>query len=117
MTIDYLVLVKEVAGVAVLSAFGYYAVRLLASFRKGMLERGWRLVVFGAILLGIAQIPFLVAAVTLGNLSSMLDDAGEAFRFIGMIFLILGFRAQYQIWRVDRKSPPTTRGSGETIER
>jgi hypothetical protein len=117
MAIDYALLVMEVVGIAVLSTFGYYAVRLLASFRKGMLERGWRLVVFGAILLGIAQIPFLVAAVTSGNLSTMLGYVGDVFRFAGMISLILGFRAQYQIWRVDKKIPPSTWGAGETIER
>ncbi len=117
MAINYVLLVMEVAGVAVLSTFGYYAVRLLASFRKGMLERGWRMVVFGAILLAIAQIPFLAAALTSGNLSSTLGYVGDLFRFAGMISLILGFRAQYQIWRVDRKTPPSTFGTGQTIER
>ncbi|HYB04644.1 MAG TPA: hypothetical protein VED17_09285 [Nitrososphaerales archaeon] len=117
MTIDYVLLVQEVVGVAVLFTFGYYAVRLLASFRKGMLERGWRLVVFGAILLGVAQIPFLVAAITSGNLSTTLVAVGDLVRFMGMISLILGFRAQYQIWRVDRKTPPSTWGTRTTIER
>ncbi len=37
----------EVIGIVVLSTFGYYALKLMTSFRKGMLERGWRLVTFG----------------------------------------------------------------------
>ncbi len=117
MIVDSLMVIFLGAGVIVLAVFVYYAVRLLSTFRKGMLERGWKLVVVGAILLGVAQIPILTAALISGSLSRPLTDAGELVRFAGIIFLILGFRAQYQIWKIDRKTPPQTYGEGATIER
>jgi hypothetical protein len=33
----------------------------------------------------------------------ILDDIGAVLRFIGIILLILGFRAQYKVWRPDSK--------------
>jgi len=93
----------EILGVVVLSIFGFYAVRLLSSFKRGMLEKGWKNVTQGAIILVLAQIPFLLAGITPSTLSSILIGAGDLLRLIGIIFLIVGFRAQYQIWRVDNK--------------
>ena len=117
MIINYSTLIPEGAGIVVLSIFGYYAVRLLSSFRKGMLERGWKLTVYGAIFLGVAQIPFIASALSSGNLSIFIGYVGNAFRFFGILFLILGFRAQYQIWKVDKKSPTQSWESHGTIER
>jgi len=113
LTIDYNQLTIEILGVVVLSIFGFYAVRLLSTFRNGMLEKGWKYVTEGAIILALAQIPFLVARIGSPSFVSLLDDAGDILRLIGMIFLILGFRAQYQVWRLDKKdlSPPIESGS------
>jgi hypothetical protein len=93
----------EIAGIVVLSIFGFYAVRLLATFKQGMLEKGWRNVTSGALMLAIAQIPFLVSRIGNAALGSLLNETGNILRFIGIVFLILGFRAQYQVWRVDNK--------------
>lgn len=107
----------ELLGVVVLSIFGYYAVGMLASFRRGMLERGWRMVTVGAIILALAQIPFLVASFSSSPFASLLMYSGNISRFIGIIFLIVGFRDQYRIWRPDRKNNFSNYESNATIER
>jgi hypothetical protein len=93
----------EVIGIVVLSTFGYYALKLMTSFRKGMLERGWRLVTFGAIILALAQIPFLISLASPSLLMSTLRTVGNLSRFLGIVLLTLGFRDQYKIWRIDKK--------------
>lgn len=96
----------QVLGAFVLSIFVYYAVRLLSSFRKGMLEKGWKLVALGASILALAQVPYIFSSLfnilSLGRLSTVASLAGSLIRFAGVIVLILGFREQYQIWRVDK---------------
>jgi len=93
----------EIAGVVVLSIFGFYAIKLLSSFRQGMLENGWKKVTQGAIILALAQIPFLATEFGPTMDASLLNDIGDLLRFIGIVLLILGFRAQYQVWRIDNK--------------
>jgi hypothetical protein len=103
MTPAFYQILMEVVGVIVLSAFGFYAARLLDSFRRGMLERGWKLVAAGAIVLVLAQIPFLLGAILSYPLFMVV---GNITRFAGIILLALGFRAQSKIWRVDKKLEP-----------
>ncbi len=117
MTPDYLQLAILIVGVWVLSVFGFYAVRLLASFKKGMLEKGWKLVTYGAIVLVLAQIPFLIGAFSPAARSSLLSDMGDLFRLLGMLFLIFGFREQYQVWRVDEKEVSPNPESNKEIRR
>jgi len=94
----------ELVGVVTLSVFGFYALRLLSTFRKGLLEEGWRNVTRGAVILAMAQIPLLVSRFVF---DSFLDYVGDIFRFIGIFFLILGFRSQYKVWKVnDEKEIP-----------
>ncbi len=76
---------------------------MLASFRKGMLERGWKFVTTGAILLVAAQIPIVLGSVSTGVLASILVNIANFGRFGAILLLTLGFRDQYQIWRVDGK--------------
>lgn len=100
---DYLTLVTESTGILVLLIFVFYASRMLASFRKGMLERGWKFVTTGAILLVAAQIPIVLGSVSTGVLASILVNIANFGRFGAILLLTLGFRDQYQIWRVDGK--------------
>jgi len=93
----------QILGLVALSIFGFYDIRLLASFKSGMLEEGWKKVTFGAIILAVAQIPFVASSFIPSQISSLLGDVGMLLRFIGILFLILGFRAQYKIWRLDKE--------------
>jgi hypothetical protein len=76
----------ETAGVIVLSIFGFYAVRLLSTYRKGMLEKGWRTVTEGAIILTLGQIPFLASRIGPPAITSVLDDTGTLIRFMELSF-------------------------------
>lgn len=116
MAFDYIQFGTEIVGVFVLSTFGYYAWRLLSSFRKGLLERGWRLVAAGAIVLAIAQIPFLASLVFPPHSMAILVPAGNLARFAGIILLTLGFRDQYKIWRVDKRDLRQELESGTQIQ-
>ncbi len=99
----YAQLADEIAGLVVVSTFGFYALRLLANFRQGMLEKGWKQVAAGALALISAQFLFLVSLMGSSGWAGALNDIGEAMRFIAMIFLILGLRAHYLVWRVDKR--------------
>jgi hypothetical protein len=115
LTFDYVQLLMEITGVVVLSIFGFYAVGLLTTFRQGMLEKGWRNVTQGAIILVLAQIPILISPIGPTGLASLLDDTGAILRFIGIVLLILGFRAQYRVWRPNRKDlSPTIELNNQT---
>ena len=106
MAIDYAQVSMEIVGLTGVLIFSFYAVKLLGSFRHGVLEKGWKEVTQGAIILALAQIPFLVAGIYPTSFNTALVYAGNLFRFIGLAFLILGFRTQYQVWRLDNKDLP-----------
>lgn len=86
-----------------LVVFGYYAMRLLQSFKSGILENGWKRVTLGAIFLALGQFPRLAALVSSTSLASYFEYPELLLRLLGILFLILGFRAQYQVWRMDNK--------------
>ncbi|MGH2638590.1 MAG: hypothetical protein ACRDF4_04825 [Rhabdochlamydiaceae bacterium] len=103
MTFDYILLAAEITGLVILSGFGFYAARLLASFRTGMLQKGWKQVTVGAVFLVSAQFSFLASGIGYSGLVSLLGDVGTLMRFIGVVFLTIGLRAHYQVWRLDNK--------------
>jgi len=113
----------QLVGAFVLSIFVYYAVRLLSSFSRGMLEKGWKLVALGACVLALAQIPYIFSSLfsilSSGNMVPFATLTGNLIRFVGVIVLIFGFREQYQIWRVDKinEKRATNRDSSGIIER
>ena len=79
---------------------GYYSVRILHSFRGGVLSKGWTFV--------SVAVPFLISGqlVTgIGSSQSLAMDSQETLRVIGAslsalggLLIVLGFRAQYKAW-------------------
>ncbi len=102
-----------ILGAIILSIFAYYAIKLVGSFRAGILARGWKFVTIGATLLVLAQLPFFASWISSADEVSTLSVVGTALRFFGIIFLALGLRAQYQIWRLDNKGLASDRNSSE----
>ena len=118
MTISsYLQPAMYIVGAATLFIFGYYAVRLVGSFRSGILAKGWKYVTFGATLLALAQIPFF--ALSIYSAQSFLGTLGMGMRFVAIIFLTLGLRAHYEVWRLDNKhlAPPRVESADEQEDR
>jgi protein-S-isoprenylcysteine O-methyltransferase Ste14 len=117
LNFDYLQLAEVIIGFVVLSAFGFYAAKLLASFRTGMLEKGWKQVTVGAIVLVLAQFFFLGSGISSPSMVSLLDGVGTLMRLIGVVFLTIGLRTHYQVWRLDNKDLTRATASQESIER
>jgi hypothetical protein len=109
--------IAEIVGLFVLSAFGFYALQLLSSFRTGILAKSWKQVSIGAIFLIFAQFPLIAAALgLLGTYDSSIVVIGTFMRFIGVVFLIIGLRIQYQVWRSESKGLTQRSGSSPPIE-
>lgn len=117
MVIDYILVSEGIVGIILLCVFGYYATRLLQSFKSGILENGWKKVSVGAILLALGQIPHLAAVISSTTLAPYFEYPELLLRLLGTVFLILGFRSQYQIWRVDNKKLSSEIESENPIER
>lgn len=99
---DYIQFAILVAGLGVISVFGFYALKILANFKTGMLERGWKQVAVGAVSLILAQLLIILSQINVAGLTYPLMIIGSALRLVAMIFLILGLREHYLVWRVDK---------------
>jgi hypothetical protein len=117
LVIDYIQVTIGIVGVILLGIFGFYAVRLLRSFKSGILENGWKKVTIGAIFLVLGQFPHLAAQISSTSLALYFEYPEMLLRLLGIVFLILGFRAQYQVWRVDNKNLSSTLEPSNPIER
>jgi arginine exporter protein ArgO len=108
--------IAEIAGLLILSALGFYALQLLASFRTGILAKSWRYISVGALFLILAQIPLISEGTGLFQAYvSSLAILVMAMRFIGIVFLIIGLRVQSKVWQTETGS--SSHGSiGTSIE-
>ncbi len=104
----------QILGLAALSVFGFYALKLVASFRTGILAKSWRQITIGAIFLISAQLPLLIAAIGLfGADYSLLIELGTIMRFLGVIFLAIGLRTQCQLGQNEKQAPAIKIGSAQ----
>lgn len=108
MALDYIQIITGVVGLVTLLVFGYYAVRILASFRTGILQRGWVQVTVGAIFLVSAQFTILASGEGSASLVAAPNDIGLLMRFAGLIFLTLGLRAHYKVWHLQKEKTAST---------
>ncbi len=110
---------EEIIGLIVLSAFGFYALKLVMSFRTGLLARSWKQVTAGSIFLILAQLPFLAVGID-SQVGSLLTMLGTFMRFAGVVLLTIGLRAQSRVWRLENKSvllEQDRSGASPTFER
>ncbi len=78
----------------------YYSARILLRMRLGRLEKGWRFVTQGLVLLSAGFI-FLTLEHTLPRSSVayfLLDSAGTTLSLGGIIFMLLGLRSHLTVW-------------------
>lgn len=84
-----------------LIALLYYALRILTSFKKGLLERGWRILSVGIIL--------LVAGVLIMTLSNYITVGGYLYQLgiginaIGVCLAVMGFKSHYDVWAIGKE--------------
>jgi arginine exporter protein ArgO len=116
-TIDYMQ-ITEIAGLIILTTLGFYALRLLGSFRTGVLARSWRYISVGAILLIFAQIPLIAEGI--GSFIAYVPSLAilaMGLRFLGVVFLIIGMRIQSSVWQTETKTLPHESSASSPIER
>lgn len=90
----------NIASLLVTLGMAYYAIKLVMKFRRGMLEKPWRHISFGAISLTAAGIMFAIGS-TIGiptSLSSALLYGGSILSVMGGLFLLFGLRAENEVW-------------------
>ena len=93
-----------------LIALLYYAMKILTSFKKGILERGWKFLSQGIIILVVGEI-----VITLSNsvpLGGYLFQLGIGIDAVGVCLAVLGFKSHYDIWTIG-KEPPKTESKAE----
>jgi hypothetical protein len=92
-------MMQEIAGLIALSVFAFYAIKLLNSFRNGVIAKSWRQVAVGTFFLIMAQFPVFIASSGAGEVQEVvLNSLAAAMRLLGVIFLIVGLRAQARLW-------------------
>jgi hypothetical protein len=80
----------------------YYALRILTSFRRGLLEQGWKIISWGAIILVAGQL--LVALSAYVSLNGFLYQFGVGIDAVGVFFAILGLKSHLSIWEIGKES-------------
>jgi hypothetical protein len=97
-------IITAVLGVATilgLFAMGVNAIRLLRSFRNGVLQKGWKYIAIAAFCLiyGIVGLDLSVSSwLPPGLLSGIMGYSGAAFQAIGGVTIAYGCKAQYDVW-------------------
>ena len=72
----------------------YSAVGVLLVMRKGLLERSWRNIAIGAIVIALGVVIFSIPSNS-ASITTILGYAGTSCQVIGGVFLIVGFRQQH----------------------
>lgn len=82
------------------AGLGYYAARMFSHLRWGRLEKGWRMMTCGAVVLafGYAFITAEDAFVAHSFYYVLSDYFGTILASTGIILIMLGIRSQYREW-------------------
>lgn len=105
---DPVLTVIDAASLLITFGMSYYAIKLVMKFKNGMLEKGWRSVAYGAIVLTIAGIVF--AAQSSGSaptLSDALVYAASILSMFGGLLLLFGLRVENDVWELKRQRSTT----------
>jgi uncharacterized membrane protein len=101
-------LVFSAVTIGVFIAMGFYAIRNLRAFRGGLLSKGWRdisIAVFffiaGQLLLDSGAGQAVQGMQSLAMYNIFLGSVAET---VGGLLLVLGFRTQSNIWRIEKGS-------------
>ena len=96
--------VSAILGIATLAGMAgtaFYAFKLLGSLRNGVLEKGWKFIVFAAfcLIFGITTLDLSVAGIDVSNtLLELMGCSGAVLQAIGAITIAYGFKTQYDAW-------------------
>jgi len=97
--------------IAIWILMGYYSIRILRSFKGGLLGNGWKYICIA--------VPFLIFGqliTSMGGSSSIAITQGQILRVLGAslsavggLMIVIGFRSQFRAWNPKGlKSAPTS---------
>lgn len=78
----------------------YYALRILTTFRKGMLEKGWKFIAQGIIVLVAGQ--FITTVSYSFPVGGYLYQIGTGVDALGVVFILLGAKIHLDVWSVGK---------------
>jgi hypothetical protein len=101
-------LIFSVVTIGVFVAMGFYAIKILRGFKGGLLGKGWRFIAI-AVFFFIAGQLFLDSGAgqatrglqSIAQYNILLGSLMETF---GGLLLVVGFRAQNNIWKMEKSS-------------
>jgi len=124
LTLPIYLSISDLISILPAIGLGYYALRMFFLARFGRLERGWSLILMGAIAssLGFLALTLqdLTQAYTLGYLIT--DFIGTSLSACGFLLVMLGIRSQYSVWSLKNfpgisKDRSATRSAREFAEK
>jgi exosortase/archaeosortase len=92
--LDYIQTALDFLALAVCLIMAYSAVGVLLVMRKGLLERSWRNIAIGAIVIALGVVIFSIPSNS-AEISTILSYIGTSCQVVGGLFLIIGFREQH----------------------
>lgn len=78
---------------------GYYSVRILRSFRGGVLSKGWKYICVAVpfLILGQLSTGLSISSVAVSQ-QEILRTLGASLSAIGGLMIVIGFRIEYRAW-------------------
>ncbi len=101
LQVEYLYL--ALLGIILGSVFGmlYYSVRMLSSMRRGLLEKSWWYLCWGAILAAMGVVVVGISTVAFPDGSTgyiLINTTGVAIATFAVLFFLLGFRSHNAVF-------------------
>ena len=96
-------MITSVVGLVLILGIAYYSVRLLRTFKTGILEKSWRAIAISGLFLAAAQIAYLFQAIAVNTMLPI--DTGIMLDILGSLFLLLGLRMHLKTWLVGNTAP------------
>jgi hypothetical protein len=93
-------LIFDVVGFFGVVGMAYYASRMIAKMRRGIFEKSWRYISYGAISLAVG-VTLFVLVTFVSAIGEIGFDAGTVFACGGAVLLMLGLRDHYVSWTPD----------------
>jgi len=103
--------------IAVWILMGYYSIRILRSFKGGLLSNGWKYICIAVPFLIFGQLATSMSGSTSIslNLEQSLKVLGASFSLLGGIMIVVGFRAQYSLWNPKGMKHASTSAEDEPV--
>jgi hypothetical protein len=98
----------NLATVVATIGLGYYAAKIFFHMKLGRLEKGWKRVTQGIILLcfGFLFLTFQHMIPRDSNLYFSLDSIGTILSVVGIVIMMMGLRSHYLVWTRRKSSIP-----------